>query len=421
MAKLERRTTAHVVSLYLLALICLIGANFFLARALDPQALDADEGEYYLLSQTPLFSHAELCFRRTLGHPILLKLFSHFGSDLYTLRLAVMFFFATVAPLTYLLLRRLCGSERVALLSGIITALWPNFLYYGSSLYSEATSLPFFVFFLILLVHLLRQASPWWQSIVAGIVLGVCCHIRPMYLLFLPLALGLLAVSCGKSWRTAFVKAFPFFLGWVLCVAPWSLWISHVGGKPILLSANGGETLAGGLNPHVLRLGQKTFTTSDGRTSWFGPGKWSATTELLSDEEESLPYLRKDELLRQRALHWIWENPASAAYLEMSKLAYMWLGIPLPPSPFSLFLWMGVLPLLVLETFALMALILWFRHRISIPPMLCLLPLFSSLVALISWGSWRFRQPADIGLIGLAALAITYWVSPKSAGTVTNP
>ena len=31
------------------------------------------------------------------------------------------------------------------------------------------------------------------------------------------------------------------------------------------------------------------------------------------------------------------------------------------------------------------------------------LPLFVSLAAVISWGSWRFRQPGDLGLILLAA------------------
>ena len=40
------------------------------------------------------------------------------------------------------------------------------------------------------------------------------------------------------------------------------------------------------------------------------------------------------------------------------------------------------------------------------------LPLFSSLVCLISWGSWRFRIPADAGLIILAA---TLWVTWQAA------
>jgi hypothetical protein len=36
---------------------------------------------------------------------------------------------------------------------------------------------------------------------------------------------------------------------------------------------------------------------------------------------------------------------------------------------------------------------------------LWILPLFTSAVCLISWGSWRFRQPADAALLAFCVIA----------------
>jgi hypothetical protein len=93
-------------------------------------------------------------------------------------------------------------------------------------------------------------------------------------------------------------------------------------------------------------------------------------------------------------------HPGDVAYLTMRKLLYMW-GI----YPF----WNGVsqtmfgnCPLIPLMAAACISLIR-LRRRASELAIFWTLPLFSSVVACISWGSWRFRMPGDIGLIVLAA------------------
>ena len=43
----------------------------------------------------------------------------------------------------------------------------------------------------------------------------------------------------------------------------------------------------------------------------------------------------------------------------------------------------------------------WFKARAL--ALVWTLPIFSTAVALTSWGSWRFRMPADIGIIVLSA------------------
>jgi len=63
---------------------------------------------------------------------------------------------------------------------------------------------------------------------------------------------------------------------------------------------------------------------------------------------------------------------------------------------------LGNVPTAVLLLMALFALV---RLRGCLRSLVTIwtLPVFVSLVAILSWGSWRFRQPGDLGLILLAA------------------
>jgi hypothetical protein len=172
-------------------------------------------------------------------------------------------------------------------------------------------------------------------------------------------------------------------------------------GHFVLVTANDGETLAGGLNPELLRL-DGVFRTPEDRITWVGPGKWLPpdATGYLTREELDLPYAQARALLAERAMSWIESHPGEVAYITARKLLYMW-GI----YPF----WNG-LAQSVLGNFLLLPLIaaagiaVWRARREPLRlAMFWSLPIFSSLVACISWGSWRFRMPGDLGLIVLAA------------------
>lgn len=62
---------------------------------------------------------------------------------------------------------------------------------------------------------------------------------------------------------------------------------------------------------------------------------------------------------------------------------------------------LGNFPLLVLVAAAVALRRHWFKARAL--ALVWTLPIFSTAVALTSWGSWRFRMPADIGIIVLSA------------------
>jgi hypothetical protein len=135
----------------------------------------------------------------------------------------------------------------------------------------------------------------------------------------------------------------------------------------------------------------------------------------LTKAEQALPYGQQDRLLQARTVAWIRDNPGDAAYLTLRKLSYMWGIYPFAGNgwPQAAF---GNLPIIVLSL--LFAVALWtaakIRHRGA---RLYLLPLFVTGVALISWGSWRFRLPADAGMIGVVAS----WLAAKTDANANSP
>ena len=406
--------------LFLIALsafVC-VGAALALGLAVDVSLLEADEKEYYDLAGELIQGKYEFNLRRPPIHVLMLALLRLVSFDnLVATQVLVSAIFSLTGPLMYVLVRRITGNNLLAIAVALLTIFWPPFVYYGSTLYSETTALPLFVAFLILLprgsVLAAQRDDGWRRCLLAGCLMGLCMLLRPMYLLFGSIAVVILFLE-ERRWLVALRRAIILTIGCCLVVLPWSVYISAQAGKPVLVSANGGETLGGGLNPVLIEQGYKVFIAPNGRQTWVGPGKWLAEHEngYLNQEELRLPYDQRDRLLRQRTIEWALAHPGSALYLQTAKLLYMW-GI----YPF----WNGVKQTLFgnLPTVSLIALsilsLLRFRRYWRHLARFWILPVFVSLVALISWGSWRFRQPGDLGLIMLGGLFLcSLFVRPSS-------
>jgi len=385
---------------------CLAAIAVLGVRA-DPSLLDVDELQYYNLAGDLLRGEYEFNPQRTLGYIGILAFVRLLTLDnFYATQIVIALLSTFSAPLTYLLVRRHFGNEKVALIVALMVMIWGPFLYYNHSLYSEGVALPVFLGFLLLLPNgsiLSKQfETNWRQDALAGFVLSLCILIRPMYLLFVPFALVMIFLE-GQRVLVSLKRAAMLLAGCILVLLPWSGYMTMHAGVPILISANGGETLSGGLNPEIIKRGYEQFVAADGRTTWTGPGKWLPISEngYLSPLEQKLPYAKQDGLLKQRTLQWAINNPGSALYLEIAKLLYMW-GI----YPFwnrlaqTIF---GNVPTVICLALSAVALVR-FRRDWRELSRFWLLPVFVSCVALESWGSWRFRQPGDIGLLVLTVL-----------------
>jgi hypothetical protein len=393
-------------ALYLGSILLTWGVVSLTRAHYTPSMLDSDELEYYDLAGQMVDGHYDFNPRRVVGHTLVLAVLRKtLGDRILPIQLAVSSLFSLTAPLAYLLMRREFGSRRVALLGGLGVMAWPIYVRYGATLYSETLALPVFAATLLAFPGPhgpgSGRAGRWLR---AGVMLGFCMHMRTMYLIFTPFV-ALVAYWREHGGRIGLVSVATLASGCLLVVLPWSIFMSTREHSFVLLSSNGGETLAGGLNPELIREGRRGGTdlvTPSGRITSLIPGKWvpSQATGFLSPREMQLPYTRQSKLLTERASAWIARNPGPALYLSMRKLTYMWGIYPFWNGTSQTVL--GNIPLIGLMAVGMVAMFR-LRRYFRETSLFWTLPIFVSVVALIAWGSWRFREPADLGLIALAA------------------
>ncbi len=415
----QAKSTARIVAaLFTASALLNVLVGVLVCYRSNPEALDWDETEYWDMAGGILGGAWDFGERRTIGFPLIIAALRLVANNFLFVQISLSIIAALSAPLLYCLVRRIGGTPGLGLLAGILITLWPAQLFLATSLYSETVALPCFLLFLLLLPpgsRVIGADGQWpgrWQTSaagLAGLALGLCAQIRPMYLLFLPLAL-IIPFLEEQSRRLATRTALLVALGFAVIVLPWSALMSVRHGELIILTANGGETLAGGLNPRLVAM-PDTDQRLANRDTWVGPGKWlpPQNTGYLLPSEAHLPYPAMSRLLRQRSVAWIVGNPGESARIELCKLAYMWGFYP----------WRGDDPLRLLAgnlpILALLAGVLVTALRRPVPWLalarLWTVPLFVTGIALISWGSWRFRQPADAALIALCIIAAS--VAPR--------
>jgi hypothetical protein len=324
--------------------------------------------------------------------------------------MAIAGIFSFSAPLLFLVVRRVTGSIRAAAYSGLMITLWPPVIFYGVSLYSEVLALPVFLLSLWILPPGSRTGRPLGRrdalhAVAAGVLLALATQVRPMYLIMTPFVVGIVLLEerdLGRAVRRVMLVATAF----TLSTLPWSIYMTVRFQHPILVTSNGGETLAGGLTPKLFEAAEKGQAKARGRDAWVGPGKWLTVGQngYLTDAEQNLPYDQQDRLLKARAMSWIKGHPGPAFRLEVSKLLYMWGFYPLSRNGLGQTL-LGSVPTIALLAFAVFNLVTMPFSRTALARF-WVLPLFVTAVAAISWGSWRFRQPGDAGLIAFCVICL---------------
>jgi 4-amino-4-deoxy-L-arabinose transferase-like glycosyltransferase len=399
--------------LYLFSIIFTLAIFFFVFGTAHLKNLDVDEQYYYTQAQKIVDGNYILNTYRPIGFVAVLSLIIFVSQkNLIAIQILLILISCLKTPLTYLLAQRIIGHSMVGIISAIGVALWPPLVFYTISFYSETVAIPCFLTFLVFLPKgsylSSQQKSHTVGYIFSGALLALCSLMHPIYILFIPFALLMIFFE-ERKFKVCLKHCGIFFTALVVTSAPWSIFASWHEGSFILLSNNSVDAIAGGLNPVLIEQGFTEVSAPDGRKTWDGPGTWIPNA-YLSEEEEMLPRAKKNELLLKRTISWIFHHPWEVLYLEIAKLANMWgLYPPLVNNQPRFFL--GNVPIVCMLILSILSLIK-FRTDFRILCRFWLLPLFVSSAAMMSWGSWRFREPADIGLITLSSLLLFSWFFP---------
>lgn len=297
-------------------------------------------------------------------------------------------------------------DRRVALLAGALTAIYPGAIGMSVFILSEAPFCPFMLMQLACWAAADRAASGAARTgyaIVGGIAAGAANLIRPSWILF-TLAAACYAWCCGKRSRHHVRIALIMLVATSVTMSPWWIRNYRVVGAFVPTTLEIGASLYDGLNPQATGASDMRFV-EDFRAE-----------HLAQDpaDQESLAYeVRLDRAMRDAALRWARAHPGRVLELALIKFRRMWSPAPnaaeLRSSRFRWLTAAGYLPLLL---GAIGGAVVYLRRGFLI--WLCILPaLYFTALHVIFVSSIRYRQPAMLPLIVLAAALIGYvWPPP---------
>jgi len=315
-------------------------------------------------------------------------------------RLAGALFGAGTIATVGMLGRHLAGA-RAGLLAAGLAALYPTLIAADGALMSESLY-GLLVALSLLAAYRLLEAPGAGRAVVLGALAGLAALTRGEALLLLPLVLvPLLARPAG--WRAALVA----LLALAVVLTPWTArnWIEF--DRPVVIATNSGTAVAGANC-------EETYRAGDRLGGWWPPcikshpGKNEAEhhAEALADgvryagdHAGRLPVVLAARLGRVWSLYKPFQIPEGRS-VRVQKL--------------------GVLTFYLLAPFAVAGALVLRRRRM--PLWIILMPaVVVSATALLTYGNLRFREPAELSVVVLAAVALDALWRRRTAGPAGTP
>ena len=409
-----QRTSAHTIiiaaTLVVALLLRLAAGAWWQSRLAQGQRFQFGDSEsYWVLAQTIVrgepYEYGEgMRVFRTPGYPVLLAgLFFLVGDDP-----SVMWARALSAALGTLSVGGVMWmagqlfDARTSLTAGVMSTLYPGAIGASTFVLSEAPFCPLMLLQLICWAAAIRAARGWrrilWAGL-GGLAAGGATLVRPSWLAFTPFAALIATLACRERRRHAWL-GLTMMAALVVAMLPWWIRNYRITGKPILTTLQVGASLYDGLNPRA--TGASDF--------WFvGPFRREQERADAADPATKVGTFeyRLDQRMRRAAIAWARENWPRSMQLVWIKLARMWSPWPhaadMQSWTFRLVMSVGYVPVVLLG--GLGAVIFWRRGW---PYVLCLLPgAYLTLLHVIFVSSIRYREPAMLAVIVLAAGAVT--------------
>ncbi|MCA9119756.1 MAG: glycosyltransferase family 39 protein [Planctomycetaceae bacterium] len=304
----------------------------------------------------------------------------------------------TLAVAAVMWLTRELFSTRAAIYAGVMAALYPGAIGMSVFVLSEAPFCPLMVLQLIFWIAASRSDCTTRAGkfgFLAGAIAGLATLVRPSWLLFTPFACCISIVCYGERRRQLLIAA-ALATGFVLAMAPW--WVRNYGitGKLTLTTTQFGASLYDGWRPDA--NGESDMRYVDRFYREQVDADAAAPNTVSNTFEERL-----DNRMRTAAITWAQENPWRVVQLAGIKFLRVW--SPWPNSTemqswsFRLAILLGYAPLIALSTAGAVRF-----ARLGWPYAMCVVPaIYFTCLHMIFVGSIRYRQPAVLVMIALAA------------------
>jgi 4-amino-4-deoxy-L-arabinose transferase-like glycosyltransferase len=322
----------------------------------------------------------------------------------------------------------LTGDRRIGLLAGLGMAVEPGAIAMSIFVLAEAVFIPLLVLSLWAWTMAWRQPLAWVAAalaFLAGLLTGAGILVRPSWLLFAPCALGI-GFVCYSARPRQVAIGLAMGCGIALSLLPWWYRNYELAGRWIPTTLQVGASLYDGWNP-----------AADGSSDM--THGYRVTRPLLQHHrawlEQQLPHLdaaeadraaielevASNDLLLSTAWQWGREHPAELARLFLVKVWRTWRPWPAATEVNSRALTtitvLGFIPLMGLSLIGI-----WRYARRDYAWAICLWPaVYITLLHGVFVGSLRYRQPAMIPLIILAAVVVADWIWRRQKGQETLP
>jgi 4-amino-4-deoxy-L-arabinose transferase-like glycosyltransferase len=376
------------------------------------------------ISRAPLWPLLLSIFYRFTPRPSLQLMNS--GVQVFYGRLLYCFIGSFTCVLVYLLARDLFG-KRIALISGIIAALYTGLFIYDGWIYSESLYTFLLTAIIYSLYRLQRTAQLRW-IVLSGLLLGLATLTRPNGpILFGMLLLWAIGIVLAKelSWQTVVKSILAITCIAAVVIAPWTYRNYLVSHSFVLVSIGTGDVLLGTYNDTVLR----------GTTGlWTGSGAITPRPDLpqvvLKGKDTAQYTVEDDQIATNYALHWIGMHWRDMPRLLGYHLINMWApftsiehGLPFRefPTRFSsqVVWYMTLLMPIPIFLLAYFGLVVTWRYRKKQLLIVYIVIGLTILENLAFWGDMRFRAPIEPLLVLLAG-GVLWWFTDDEPAKLRN-
>lgn len=351
---------------------------------------------------------------RTPGYPLLLSPIFLIGGQ-HAPVMAGRMLSVVLGMITVLLaaiLARQLFDERVALLTALAVAIYPEAIAQSVFVLSEAPFTPLMMVQLIAWIAAVKSKSrsdvAGW-ALAAGMAAGLATLMRPSWLLFLPFAGVLTLLWPALRWKQMAIGGL-MIVSFCLTMTPWWIYTTVIAGRFVPTSLQVGASLYDGLHPEASGASDMRFVRE------FVHEQRRADL-LQKPDPRQLFEDRLDERMKQASLSWAESNPGRVAELAVVKFLRIWSPWPNAAEfrsiSLRLVLMLSYTPALILAVIGF-----WHARKLGWQVFLLVTPaIYFTLLHVIFVSSIRYRQPAMIPLLILSAVAVAallQYLNPKT-------